>query len=174
MNLKGVLKLLVIAIALPVAIAACDGEAEPELTTTSSLVGSTTAPDTDSTTSTSSTGGDTTTTTLVGQPVDSYDVILRESTDEGETLYIVIPPGDYTSVDLENFVGDLIDEDDDVESAEVFDSEEALEAFLLDESEQTADDLVLIDEHHLVSLIDGNRVRFQGPYADFGEYAIGS
>lgn len=164
---------LIFAIVVPLALVACDGEAEPELTTTSSLVGATTAPDSESTTTTSDDGG-TTSTTLVGEPVESYDVVSRESTDAGETLYILVPPGEYTSVDLENFVGNLIDDDDEIESAEVFDDQGALEAFLLDESEQTADDLALIDEHHLVSLVDGNRIRFQGPYADFGEYAIGS
>ncbi|MEX1038071.1 MAG: hypothetical protein WDZ96_04345 [Acidimicrobiia bacterium] len=167
------LKILALASAVSLVVAACDsGEVEPELTTTSSIVGQTTAPDPDVTTTLG--GDEMTTTTLVGQAVDSYDVILRESTDDGETLYIVVPPGDYTAIDLENFVGDLIDGDDDLESVEVFDAEEALDAFLKDESEQTASDLALIDTHHLVSLIDGRTIRFQGPYADEGEYAIGS
>ena len=168
------IKLIAIAVIIPLALSACDSEGEPQLTTTSSVAGQTPEPGSNTTTTVGSDDSSTTSTTLVGEPVDSYDVVSRESTDEGETLYIVIPPGNYTSVDLENFVGDLIDEDEAVESAEVFDDEDALEAFLLDESEQTADDLALIDEHHLVSLIDGNRIRFQGPYADFGEYAIGS
>lgn len=173
MRTSGLMRTAVLVSVVSLVLVACDGEAEPELTTTSSLVGQTTAPETDSTTTTVG-EGESTTTTLVGEPVDSFDVVLRESTDEGETLYIVIPPGEYTSVDLENFVGDLVDEDEDVESAEIFDDQAALEAFLLDESEQTAADLALIDEHHLVSLIDGTRIRFQGPYAEFGEYAIGS
>jgi hypothetical protein len=173
MRRPGFIKTVTVAVVLPLVLAACDNDGGAELTTTSSLVTSTSTPDPNSTTTV---GGDdeTTSTTLAGQPVDSYDVVLRESTDDGETLYIVIPPGDYTAVDLENFVGDLIDDDDDLESAEVFDDEGALEAFLLDESEQTATDLAAIDEHHLVSLIDGHTISFHGPYADEGEYAIGS
>jgi hypothetical protein len=56
----------------------------------------------------------------------------------------------------------------------VFDDEAALAAFLRDESEQTATDLAAIDAHHLVSLIDGQTISFHGPYAEEGEYAIGS
>ncbi len=167
------LKVFSMAIAVSLVMTACDnGEVEPELTTTSSVVGQTTAPDPDSTTTVGD--GETTSTTLVGQTVDSYDVVLRESTDEGETLYIVVPPGDYTAIDLENFIGNLIDGDDDLESVEVFDDEAALDSFLLDEAEQTADDLAAIDAHHLVSLVDAHTIRFQGPFADEGEYPIGS
>ncbi|MEX0797533.1 MAG: hypothetical protein WEB67_03385 [Acidimicrobiia bacterium] len=167
------LKVFSLAIAVSLVMTACDnGEVEPELTTTSSLVGQTTAPDPDTTTTVD--GDEMTTTSLVGQTVDSYEVVLRESTDEGETLYIVVPPGDYTAIDLENFIGDLIEGDDDLESVEVFDDEAALDSFRKDESEQTASDLSAIDAHHLVSLVDSHTIRFQGPFADEGEYAIGS
>jgi hypothetical protein len=167
------LKVFSLVIAVSLVMTACDnGDVEPELTTTSSIVGQTTAPDPDTTTTVGN--GETTSTTLVGQNVDSYDVVLRESTDEGETLYIVVPPGDYTAIDLENFIGDLIEGDDDLESVEVFDDAAALDSFLKDESEQTAGDLSAIDAHHLVSLVDGRTIRFQGPFADEGEYAIGS
>lgn len=167
------LRVFSLAIAVSLAMTACDnGEVEPELTTTSSLVGQTTAPDPDTTTTVG--GDEMTTTTLVGQAVDSYEVVLRESTDEGETLYIVVPPGEYTAIDLENFIGDLVEGDDDLESVEVFDDEAALDSFLKDESEQTAGDLSAIDAHHLVSLVDARTIKFQGPFADEGEYAIGS
>jgi hypothetical protein len=167
------LKVFSLTIAVSLAMTACDnGEADPELTTTSSVVGQTTAPDPETT---STVGGDEmTTTSLVGQTVDSYEVVLRESTDEGETLYIVVPPGDYTAIDLENFIGDLIDGDDDLQSVEVFDDEPALDSFLKDEADQTAGDLSAIDAHHLVSLVDAHTIKFQGPFADEGEYAIGS
>lgn len=166
------LRVFSLSIAVSLALAACDnGDVEPELTTTSSIVGQTTAPDPDTTTTV---GGDTTSTTLVGQAVDSYDVVVRESTDDGEILYIVVPPGDYTAIDLENFIGDLIEGDGGPESVEVFDDAEAIDSYLKNESEQTAGDLAAIDAHHLVSLIDGRTIKFQGPFADEGEYAIGS
>lgn len=161
-----------LAVALLLAATACDNSGEADLTTTSTIVGSTTAPG-DGTSSTTR-PDDGSSTTLTGQPVTSSEIILRESTDEGETLYILIPPGAYTDVDLENFIGDLVESDETVENAEVFDDADALQAFLLEADQQTATDLVLIDEHHLVSLIDRSRIRFQGPFAEFGEYSIGS
>jgi hypothetical protein len=158
--------------ALILIVAACDSGEGAELTTTSSsIVGSTTIPGSDSTTSGEGQG---TTSTLAGEAVASHEVVLRESTDDGETLYIVIPPGDYTDVDLENFVGNLMENDESVTNLEVFDDGEAIDIFLLEESEQTAADLVLISEHHLVTLTNRNRIIYRGPYADLGEIAIGS
>ncbi len=174
MNRQGFLKTLAALAALTLALAACDGDDAAELTTTSSLVGSTTAPAPDSTDPTGGESSTTTSTSLVGQSVDAYEIVSRESTADGETLYIVVPPGNYTDVDLENFVVDLVDDDDSVESAEIFDDGNALNAFLKDEADQTADDLALIDEHHLVSLIDSQTIAFRGPFADLGEQAIGS
>lgn len=170
MKRNRVLGIAPLAVALLLVVAACNNSEEAELTTTSTLIGQTTAPGPDS----SSTTSDGSSTTLVGQPVTSSEIVSRQSTDDGETLFILIPIGAYTDVDLENFVGDLIEGDEDIESAEIFDDPAALQAYLLDEDERTAADLVLIDEHHLVSLVDRNVIRFQGPFAEFGEYTIGS
>lgn len=160
-----------LAVALVLALAACTNSDDGGLTTTSTIVGPTTAPD-PSTSSTTSDSG--TITSLQGEPVTNSEIIFRESSDDGETLYILIPEGAYTDVDLENFIGDLIESDENIQNAEVFDDEAALQAFLLDPDERTAADLVRIDEHHLVSLIDRNVIRFQGPFAEYGEYTIGS
>lgn len=170
MKRNRVLGIAPLAVALLVVVAACNNSEEAELTTTSTLIGQTTAPGSDS----SSTTADGSSTTLAGQPVTDSEIVSRQSTDDGETLYILIPVGAYTDVDLENFVGDLIESDDNIESAEIFDDPAALQAYLLNESERTAADLVLIDEHHLVSLVDRNVIRFQGPFAEYGEYTIGS
>lgn len=165
-------RILVLGVALVLALTACNNSDEAELTTTSTIVGQTTTPGGD--TSSSSSPTESSSTTLAGQPVTSSEIVSRESSDDGETLYILIPPGAYTDVDLENFVGDLVENDENVQNAEIFDDEAALTAFLLDPDEQTAADLVLIDEHHLVSLIDRSTIRFQGPFAEYGEYSIGS
>lgn len=152
-------------------VAACDSAEEAELTTTSSLVGSTSAPEVDST---DDGDGTSTTTTLAGEAVTGHEVILRESTDDGEYLFIVVPEGDYTDVDLENFLGNLIENDENVTNVEVFDDADVVAVFRLDEADQTAADLVLISEHHLASLEERNRIIFRGPYEEFGEIAIGS
>jgi hypothetical protein len=167
-----ILELGAIVVALALTVAGCTSGDGAELTTTSTIVGQTTTPNPGS--SSTSAPDDGSSTTLVGEPVTSSEIVFRESSDEGETLYILIPEGAYTDVDLENFIGDLIEGDANVQNAEVFDDEAALQAFLLDHDERTAADLVRIDEHHLVSLIDRNVIRFQGPFAEFGEYSIGS
>lgn len=164
-------KFLILTSLVGLVLTACDSEGEVELTTSSSIITSTTPPDVEATDD-GNEGG--TTTTLAGQAVSSHEIVLRESTDDGEILYVLISPGDYTDIDLENFVGNLVENDEDVSSMEVFDDADALDAYLLDDSEQTAADLVLINEHHLVTLVDRNRIIFRGPYEEMGEIVIGS
>ncbi|MGA7271536.1 MAG: hypothetical protein WB239_10735 [Acidimicrobiia bacterium] len=125
---------------------------------------------------TETTGSDSANETTVpaGEPIDSYDVISRQSTEQGETLYILVPTGDYTDVSIENFLGDLLENDPGVSSVEVFDDRAALDAALKPEADRTADELQAIADHHLVSLHDGSQVEFQGPMSDFGDFVMGS
>jgi hypothetical protein len=116
----------------------------------------------------------TTTVALVGTTVASYEVVARDTTGPGEVLYIVIPQAAYTDVDLENFVGDLLDSGAVRWGAEVFDDIQALEAYQKSEATRTADEQDLIDKHHFVSLFNGDTMRFQGPYSTSGEFVIGS
>lgn len=161
-----------LAILLALTVAACDSTAdEVELTTTSSIVGSTTEPNPNPT---STESGETTTTTLAGTPVADYEVVLRESGDDGEVLYVVVAPASYTDVDLENFIGDLIENDENVVNVEVFDTPDAVAIFRKPASDQTAAELVVLDEHHLASLTDRHTIVFRGPFADVGVIAIGS
>jgi hypothetical protein len=101
-------------------------------------------------------------------------VVGRESGEEGETIYIVIPSGAYTDVDLENFIYDLYESGAATHDAEVFDQADAVDAFRTAESERTEAAQELVDKHHFVSLIDGAVIRFQGPFAGVGELTIGS
>jgi hypothetical protein len=116
----------------------------------------------------------TTSTILRGETVASYDVAVRIATDNGEILYIVVPPGAYTDVDLENFLGDLLEGNPDLWGAEVFDDEDAVQAFVIPEDQRTEEQQELLDDHHFVSLIGGDTMKFQGPFAEFGEFIIGS
>jgi hypothetical protein len=58
--------------------------------------------------------------------------------------------------------------------AEVFDDEDAVQAFVIPEEQRTEEQQELLDEHHFVSLIGGDTMKFQGPFAEFGEFIIGS
>jgi hypothetical protein len=150
-------------------LAACNRAAEPELTTTAPSETTTTAPSETTTT----TAGDATT-TLAGEPVSDYEIVARSSSSDGETLYVVIPPGGYTDTDLEGFVRDLYEATPGMWELHVFDDASGADALLTDEAERTADDEQALATHWLVSLVEASVIRFQGPFADSGEFLIGS
>lgn len=158
-------------LALSLLLVACNGE-ETSLSTTSSIVSSAGGDATTTTAPTSGDGG--ATTTLVGQDVASYEIAAREPGDDGETLFIVIPAGTYTDVDLENFVGDLVESGTATYGAEVFDDAAAVDAYLKVEADRTDEETALIERHHLVSLVGANTIVFRGPFAESGQHTLGS
>ncbi|MFO7547706.1 MAG: hypothetical protein R6X29_02370 [Acidimicrobiia bacterium] len=158
---------LVVLVAL--ALAACNRAAEPELTTTVPSETTTTAAG-----GTTTTSGADTTTTLAGQPVTEYEIVARSSSSDGETLYVVVPPGGYTDTDLEGFVRDLYEATPGLWELHVFDDASGADALLTEEAERTAEDEQALETHWLVSLVEASVIRFQGPFADSGEFLIGS
>ncbi|MEX2423210.1 MAG: hypothetical protein WD990_04455, partial [Acidimicrobiia bacterium] len=107
--------------------------------------------------------------------ISDYEVVVRGSATGGETLWILIEPGDYTDVDLENLIRELVDESDaTLAGINVFDDRDALDAGTVAADARTDEQQELVDEHFLVSLVDGAVIRFEGPFAEFGETAVGS
>jgi hypothetical protein len=171
MNLRRISLSLVPLLALTVLAAACDGD-EVALTTTSSLV---TDPGEDGSPTTSvASSGEQTSTTLVGESVGTYEIVAREPGTDGETVYIVIGPGAYTDVDLENFLIDLYESGTATYAAEIFDDPAAAAAYLKAEEDRTAAEVALIEQHHFASLVGGTIIRFQGPFTASGETVLGS
>ncbi len=123
MNLRKIALSLIPLVALAVLAAACDG-GEAALTTTSSLI---TGSGDGTSTTTVAVPDDQTSTTLVGQVVASYEIVAREPGTDGETVYVVIPPGTYTDVDIENFLGELYDSGTATYGAEIFDDAAAVD-----------------------------------------------
>lgn len=175
MKLHRVFRIVALGVLAALVLVACDGDSA-ELTTTSVLITeSSSGADQVSTTSTPADAHQTTTTRVLrGQTVDSHEVVGRDAGDEGETLYIVIPPGAYTDVDLENFILDLYESEAATWGAEVFDDQAAFDAYLLAADDRSEEEQLLVDEHHFVSLVNGAVIRFQGPFSESGEYPIGS
>lgn len=169
-------RFITLAVALAV-LAACSPE-EAELTTTTTTAAAST------TTTTAPPSEDETTTTTTtdasddeadGPAIADYEVVVRSSATGGETLWILVEPGDYTDIDLENLIRVLVDTSDvTLQGINVFDDPDALEAGRISEGDRTEEEQALVDEHFLVSLVDGAVIRFQGPYAEFGETAVGS
>lgn len=165
--------MLALLAVLAVVAAACNSDEAALSTTTSVITGTTEVPDRDTTT-TSDTTGTTTSTTLVGETVSGHEVVARISTDNGEVLHVVIPEGAYTDVDLVNFIGDLKEADPDLWGVEVFDDPEAAEAFTTAEQDRTEEQEQALDDHHFVTLTNGDRVIFRGPFSEFGEFILAS
>lgn len=166
---------LAVAILMALSIAACNGE-EAQITTTTldaALLTTTTTSASDAVQSSDTTGAEDVTTTTA-QQVQSWEIITRTSSDEGETLYILVTPGEYSDVSIENFLGDLLEEETAVSGVEIFDDRAALDAALKAEDERTDEENQLIEEHHLASLVDGRQVEFQGPLSDYPGFVIGS
>lgn len=165
--------LLALIVAMAVVVVACDGDETALSTTTSVITGTTETPERDTTTTTADTS-EATSTTLVGETVTSHEVVTRVSTDNGDVLHIVIPEGAYTDVDLVNFIGDLKEADPELWGVEVFDDAAAAEAFAVAEDQRTEAQSQSLDDHHFLTLTDGDRVIFRGPFSEFGEFVLAS
>jgi hypothetical protein len=161
--------------ALLLALAACDDSETTDLSTTSSLISSaTTAAEGAGATTTPPTDPAATSTSLVGQSVAGYEVVARVSDPAGETLFIVIPPGAYTDIDIENFAVGLVENGTVTYGAEIFDDAAAVEAYRRPEAERTEQDTQLIEQHHFASIQNAGVVVFQGPFAASPDIIIGS
>jgi len=164
----------VVLTALALSTAACSQQ-EAELTTTTTVISPSEVTSTDavSTTTTTDAGSEDTATTEAG--VADYQTVVRSATNRGEVLWILIPPADYTDIDLENLIRVIVDRSDaPLDGINVFDDADALEAGRVDPEARTADEQALVDTHFLVSLVDGAVIRYQGPFADLGDVAVGS
>lgn len=162
-------------------VVACDGD-DAELSTDSTIItGSTDSPTaTDppaegtDTTAASGNGGTSPSTTLVGQVVSDFEVVNEIPNENGVTQIIVIPPGAYTDIDLENFVFDLLESNPDLYGAEIFDDAAGVDAFLVPEADRTEDEVALVERHHFVTVTGRERIDYRGPFAEFPGGAIGS
>lgn len=170
------IRLTVFILALGLVAVGCSDD-DPELSSDSTIItGGTNAPAPSTTVESDGEGtsGTSPPTTLVGETVTEFDVVARFPNDNGEERYYVIAEGAYTDVDLENFVIDLIEADDELYGAEIFNNAAAAEAYQVDSADRTDEQVVLIEQHHYVTLVGRDRIEFNGPFAEFTGGAIGS
>lgn len=172
------------------ASSACRGDDVPPLVTTTSQVVTTAGPTTTAPALSTTTAPSATTLAdpaatatdpseedgaIVAEPEDIfYTVVRREATRDGNRLFVAISPGDYTGVDLENLVVSVFEERDDTYEVHVFDNRDAVEVLIKAEGERTPQETELLNRHHLVSLLDGDTIRFRGPFAELEGFRIGS
>ncbi len=160
---------LVPVVALLLAAAACTSDPEEAGTTT--LL---TLPDTGAATTTTppSTVPDATSgTTAPPEPVSiDYQVRHKSPAEGGDRLVVLIDPGTYSDIDLENLIIDIMEENPDALDVDVIDSVDVLDAVVADPDGLTEQDAI----HYLVRLVGGRTIQFLGPYEEFGQVAVGS
>jgi hypothetical protein len=172
---------IAVALALTLVGAGCTGDDDTvDLTTTTSTVpsagASSTTASTDATTdATSDDASSSTSTSGPGEAVSDFDVVVTTAASDGDRLWVVIPPGNYGTVDLENFVLDFLEGlDEPLLELHVFDDRSALDAGRVDPASRTAEEQALVERHYLVSVTEGVRVEFHGPFGGEAGFTYGS
>ena len=167
-----------ILLALALVVAACNrGEDETATTTGPTLAESASTSRVTTTSSASSAAStvpaDTTvaTTTAVVVGLPSYEVVEATSGSSGDALVVVVEPGAYSNVELENLVYDIVDRFAPA-SAVVVDQTEAVALLALAELDDAQRDFLAA--HTLLEITDGVEVTFLGPYADIPRLTVGS
>ena len=190
MRFERLFRLLIVVVLL---CAACSrGDDEPSGTTATPAAGTATtsttaarAVDSDGTTTvaagsaepgsgtTTEEAGETTTVTTTEKVsgLPSYEVVHRLIADDRETLVVVVEPGTYSNVQLENLVYDIVDRFTPSEVIVVDDPDVADLAVL---EERTDEQQQRLDAHTFLRIEKGVEVTFYGPYADFPGLTVGS
>ncbi len=154
----------------------CTGDDDTvDLTTTTTRAATTASTTMGTSTSLADAEEPVSTTTIPGEPVTEFDAVVTNAAEGGDRLWVLIPPGNYRPVDLENFVLDFLEaREEPLLELHVYDDRPALEAGRVDAADRTAAEQALVDGHYLISVTEGTRVEFQGPYAGQAGFTYGS
>ena len=170
--------LLVIVVSVAMLLGACNRGEDESVQTTASSGTSVTAQAPASTPPSSTAApipgaGESTTaaTTAVVVGIPSYEVVSALAAEGGEALVIVIEPGAYSNVELENLVFDIVDRFA-PSTVLIVDVREAADLTLL--AALTDEEEMFLAQHTLITIENGVEVTFLGPYADIPGLTIGS
>jgi len=109
--------------------------------------------------------------TTLPPAIPLYEVIHRLIVDDRTTLVILVEPGAYTTVQLENLVYDVVDTYS-PNTAIVVDDRAAADLAIKDDL--TAEEQSTLDARTFLRIENGVDVTFHGPYADAGGMTVGS
>ena len=110
-------------------------------------------------------------TTHVAPGLPDYEVVHRMIEDDRETLVVVVEPGTYSNVQLENLVHDIVERFT-PSAAIVVDDRDVADLAVLEE--RTEEQQARLDAHTFLRIEGGVEVTFYGPYADFPGLTVGS
>jgi hypothetical protein len=166
---------IAILMALALVASSCRrGDDESSTTTTApaattSLVVTTTTPG-DSTVPGGDDGSTTTTAEVVGG-TPTYQVVERSDGEHGDELVVLVEPGSYTEVELQNLVYDIVDRFQPVRAIVV---DDAAAVVLAGAEELSEEDAEFLAGHTFFVLTDGVDVTFSGPYSQIADLTVGS
>ena len=103
--------------------------------------------------------------------IPPYEVIHRLIVDDRTTLVILVEPGGYTTVQLENLVYDIVDTYS-PNTAIVVDDRAAADLAIKDDL--SPEEQSTLDDRTFLRIENGVDVTFHGPYADAGGMTVGS
>jgi hypothetical protein len=104
-----------------------------------------------------------------------YDIVFRETGEEGDTVVVQLDPDTYSSlsdIDVHDVIADVYERFPPVLVAYLVDTEQAAEYVLLDAPD--ADQQAHLAVHYFARLEDGLRIVYQGPLAHAGVTILGS
>lgn len=171
------LAIIAMLMALALVASACRrGDDEASTTTTTAAGGVTTSLLVTTTQSGAMTppGGEddaATTTTVVVGGTPTYQVASTTEADDGDELVVLVEPGSYTEVELQNLVFDIVDRFKPVRAIVV---DDAAAIPLLAAEELSAEDADFLASHTFFTLSDGVDVTFSGPYSQIADLTVGS
>lgn len=109
--------------------------------------------------------------TTLPPAIPPYEVIHSLMVDDRTTLVILVEPGAYTTVQLENLVHDIVDTYS-PNMAIVVDGRAAADLAIKDDL--SPEEQSTLDDRTFLRIENGVDVTFHGPYADAGGMTVGS
>lgn len=109
--------------------------------------------------------------TTLPPAIPPYEVIHRLIVDDRTTLVILVEPGAYSTVQLENLVYDVVDTYS-PNTAIVVDGRNVADLAIMDDL--TPEEQSVLDARTFLRIENGVEVTFYGPYADAGGMTVGS
>ncbi len=174
-------RILIALIALSLGLSACNRGAEETTTTTTTVADQSVTSTTSRQSTTDSTIDDSEQSNGADEDVDEptselpgYTIVRREGAEGGDRLVVLLEEFEYTDRVLEELVFEITEVYAPVLEAYFIDDVAAADLVLVDPDGLSESDQEVLEEHLFVSLTSGNLVTFEGPFAEMGEFRLGS
>ncbi len=106
--------------------------------------------------------------------IPDYSIEARRAGDIGDTVVVLLQPGTYSDLDLENVVADVVQRFAPIATVHVVDDQEAVALVLEAPSDLIGEEAESLDAHYFARLEEGFRIVFQGPFEALPEVILGS